>query len=77
MNRRTKAGVLDPLFVELQREQLIRIRIEAVSLDSAIIKVHPDSTGALKNSYRGICPVSSHRMSPFSVMSVLEVFDRS
>lgn len=30
-------------FSELQRERLIRIKIEAVSLDSAIVKVHPDA----------------------------------
>ncbi len=48
MNRWAKAGVLDRLFAQLQREQLIRIKLEAVSLDSTIIKVHPDGTGALK-----------------------------
>jgi transposase len=47
MNRWAKAGVLDRLFAQLQREQLIRIKIEAVSLDSTIIKVHPDGTGAI------------------------------
>jgi transposase len=50
MNRWAKAGVLDRLFAELQREQLIRIKIEAVSLDSTIVKAHPDGTGALKQS---------------------------
>ena len=45
-----KAGVLDRLFEELQHQQLIRVRIEAVSLDSTIIKVHPDGTGALKKT---------------------------
>ena len=48
MNRWTKAGVLDRMFEELQRAQIVRIRIEAVSLDSTSIKVHPDGTGALK-----------------------------
>jgi transposase len=52
MNRWAKAGVLDRLFAQLQREQLIRIKIEAVSLDSTIIKVHPDGTGALKKTDR-------------------------
>jgi len=46
MNRWAKAGALDRLFAELQREQLIRIKIEAVSQDSMIAKVHPDGTGA-------------------------------
>jgi hypothetical protein len=43
-----KGGVLDRMFQELQREQVVRIRIEAVSLDSTGIKVHPDGTGALR-----------------------------
>jgi Putative transposase of IS4/5 family (DUF4096) len=43
MNRRAKTGVLDRLFAELQREQLIRIGIEAVSLHSTILEVHPES----------------------------------
>ena len=45
-----KAGVLDRLFAELQREQMIRVKLEAVSLDSTIVKVHPDGTGALKKT---------------------------
>ncbi len=48
MNRWSKSGVLDRVFEQLQRSQLVRIRIEAVSLDSTMIKVHPDGTGALK-----------------------------
>ena len=50
MNRWAKGGVLDRLFEELQHQQLVRIRIEAVSLDSTIVKVHPDGTGALKKT---------------------------
>ena len=50
MNRWTKAGVLDRMFEELQRAQVVRIKIEAVSLDSTSIKVHPDGTGALKTA---------------------------
>ena len=50
MNRWSKSGVLDVVFEKLQREQLVRIKIEAVSLDSTIIKVHPDGTGALKKT---------------------------
>ena len=50
MNRWSKAGVLDRVFERLQREQIIRIKIEAVSLDSTMIKVHPDGTGALKKN---------------------------
>jgi hypothetical protein len=47
-----RAGVLYKMFQELQREQVVRIRIEAVSLDSTSIKVHPDGTGALKKTAR-------------------------
>lgn len=52
MNRWSKAGVLDRVFEQLQRAQVVRIRIEAVSLDSTSIKVHPDGTGALKKTVR-------------------------
>jgi transposase len=48
MNRWSKAGVLDRVFVRLQQEQIIAIKFEAVSLDSTTVKVHPDGTGALK-----------------------------
>ena len=54
MNRWAKAGVLDRLFEELQHQQLIRVKIEAVSLDSTIVKVHPDGTGALKKTVRNL-----------------------
>ena len=50
MNRWSKAGVLARLFEHLQRQQIIHIKIEAVSLDSTIVKVHPDGTGALKKT---------------------------
>lgn len=52
MNRWSKAGVLDRVFEELQRCQIVRLKIEAVSLDSTSIKVHPDGTGALKKTAR-------------------------
>ena len=38
MNRWSKSGVLDRVFEQLQREQIVRIRIEAVSLDSTTVK---------------------------------------
>ena len=52
MNRWSKAGVLDRIFAKLQEEQVVRIKIEAVSLDSTTVKVHPDGTGALKKTVR-------------------------
>ena len=46
MSRRSKNRMLDRVFVQLQRERIVRIRIEVVSKDSTIIKVDPDGTGA-------------------------------
>ena len=50
MNRWSKSGALDRVFEKLQLEQIVRIRIEAFSLDSTSVKVHPDGTGALKKT---------------------------
>ena len=50
MSRWSRNGVLDRVFTMLQREQIVRIKIEAVSLDSTSVKVHPDGTGALKKT---------------------------
>jgi len=58
MNRWAKNGVLDRVFEKLQTEQIVRIKIEAFSLDSTSIKVHPDGTGALKKR------TSGHRQIP-------------
>jgi transposase len=52
MNRWAKSGVLDRVFTALQTEQMIQIKVEAVSLDSTIVKVHPDGTGAEKKTDR-------------------------
>ena len=48
MNRWAKNGVLTRVFEKLQMDQIVRIQIEALSLDSTSVKVHPDGTGALK-----------------------------
>ena len=50
MNRWSKNGVLEKVFEKLQLEQIVRIKIEAFSLDSTSVKVHPDGTGALKKT---------------------------
>ena len=52
MNRWSKAGVLDRVFEQLQREQIVRIKLEAVSLDSTSVNVHPDGMGARKKTDR-------------------------
>jgi transposase len=58
MNRWAKNGVLDRVFEKLQMEQIVRIRIEAFSLDSTSVKVHPDGTGALKKTDHS--PLGNH-----------------
>ncbi|HYS87243.1 MAG TPA: IS5 family transposase [Bradyrhizobium sp.] len=50
MNRWSKSGVLDRVFAQLQHAQIVRIKIEAVGLDSTAVKVHPDGTGAPKKN---------------------------
>ena len=50
MNRWAKSGVLERVFGFLQRERILKIRIEAVSLDSTTAKVYPDGAGALKKT---------------------------
>ena len=52
MNRWSKSGVLERIFTRLQQEQILAVRLECVALDSTIIKVHPDGTGALKKAGR-------------------------
>jgi len=47
-----KAGVLARVFAALQQEQIIALKLQAGSLDSTSIKVHPDGTGALKKTAR-------------------------
>ena len=51
MNRWSKSRCARPgVRASCSVSQVVRIRIEAVSLDSTSIKVHPDGTGALKKT---------------------------
>ena len=50
MNRWSKSGVLDDVFVKMQQKQLVQVSLEVCSLDSTSIKVHPDGCGALKKT---------------------------
>ena len=52
MSRWAKNGVLNRIFEALQRENISQIRVEAVSLDSTMVKVHPGGNGALKKAVR-------------------------
>src|SRR5690606_6705755 len=53
-NRWAKRGVLDTVFVTLQEADVINIQVDAVSLDSTAVKVHPDGTGALKKTVHNL-----------------------
>ena len=60
MNRWFKAGVPDQVFEKLQVEQIVRIKLEAVSRDSTSIKVDPDGTDALnKTDHRPLVRAAS------------------
>ena len=51
-NRWAKNGVLDRVFFALQENNAIYLELDHVSLDSTIVRVHPDGTGALKKTAR-------------------------
>ena len=50
MMRWSRAGVLDRVFEQLQRQRLMQVRIESICLDSTTIKAHPDAAGARKKT---------------------------
>jgi transposase len=50
MNRWSKNGTLERLFKALQIEGVIKIKMEALCIDSTTVRVHPDGTGALKKT---------------------------
>jgi hypothetical protein len=50
VNRWARTGVLNRVFEQLQLEQIVRIKIEAFSLDPTSVKVHPDGPGALRKT---------------------------
>ncbi len=55
MNRWSNNGALDRVCEPVQREQIIRIKLEVLSIDSTVVRVHPDGTGALKRpELRGV-----------------------
>ena len=54
MNRWPKKGVLDRVFEHLQREKILRVKLEVLSIDSTVVKVHPDGTAASKNGPESI-----------------------
>ena len=54
MKRWSKNGVLDRVFEQLQREQIVHIKVEGVSMDSTTVRVHPVGAGALRNGPQSI-----------------------
>jgi hypothetical protein len=51
MRRWASAEVLGEMFEQLQRQQLVQIRIQTLSLDSASIEVRPEVRGAQKTGH--------------------------
>jgi len=47
-NRWAKQGVLYHVFSALRENDAINIQVDHVSLDSTVVKVHPDGAGVLK-----------------------------
>ncbi len=47
INRWAKNGVLARVFEHLQREQIVRVKLDPVSMDGAIVRVHPDLPGSI------------------------------
>ena len=50
VRRWSREGVLDEILQTLHDKEIIRVGMKVVSLDSTIVKVHPDGTGALRSS---------------------------
>lgn len=50
VSRWAKNGVLDKAFAKLQEKQIIRIKVDVISMDSTSVKIHPDAAGALKKT---------------------------
>ena len=50
MQRWAQSGVLQVVFEKLQEMQVVKMKVSAASIDSTIVQVHPDGTGALKKT---------------------------
>ena len=48
LNRWSKNKVLERLFIGLQKERIINVKMEALSIDSTTVKVHPHVTRSIK-----------------------------
>ena len=70
-NRWAKKGVLDRVFSALQEQQVINVEVAHVSLDSTVVKVHPDGTGALKKTVRNLSANRGRAGQPKSTCSPL------
>jgi len=50
ISRWAKNGVIDKAFTKLQEKQIVRIKIDVLSMDSTSVKIHPDAAGARKKT---------------------------
>ena len=46
----SKNGTIQRIFEELQKQKIINIQSDDLSLDSTRVKIHPDAAGAKKSS---------------------------
>lgn len=75
MNRWAENGVLVRASEKLQPEQIVRIRIGAFCLDSTIVKVHADGTGAIEKRTTGHREITS-RLNPLGFIWLPRVFEQ-
>ena len=64
-----QVGLMRGYFEQLQRAQIVQIKLEAVSLDSTSVKVHPDGTGASKKTVRKLSANPAEAGTPRSTSS--------
>ena len=81
MNRWAKRGVLERLFIEMPQRQMVRIKLEDLSMDSTIVRVHPDEAPVLKEYVLSLAQEALDALSASYNMEVegpilVEVFPR-
>ncbi len=76
MNRWAKNGVLARVFVHLQREQIVRVKLDPVPMDGAIVKVHPDLPGSIMDHPPPSGPnYSPHLLDVTALYAIYEAVD--
>lgn len=66
-NRWAKKGILNDVFIQLQKQGIISVGI--LSLDSTSVKVHQDGTGALKKTDHKVSAEAEEEIQPKFIWS--------